>query len=866
MGLEANRLVSMASKQQSLNIQAQALLAFKNSSVKVDPNGLLNSWDYSVSSNPCSWKGVICSFNAHVTDLNFRNGGLIGQLQMSDLLNIENLRHVDLHGNYFSGDLYFNNTVSSSPCVLEALDLSFNNLSESISDGVLVACDRLTSLNLSHNLIPGASLKFGASLLELDLSSNLISDFSTLNYSIMNCQNLNLLNFSGNRLTGRLGSLSSCKNLSVLDLSYNALSGVLPTGLIADSLKFLDLSNNNISGNFSELEFRNCSSLSLLNLTQNSLYGKGTAFPGSLRNCQLLERLDLSNNNLQGNISGSVLGELRNLRHLSLAQNQFFGAIPLGLGSICDTLEELDLSGNRLSGGLPLTFVSCSSLQSINLGNNQLSGDFLQTVISTLPNLKTLNIPFNNISGSVPLSLTNCSQLEVLDLSSNALVGNIPSGFCSSPLSSSLQNILLAGNFLSGTLPSELGKCKNLRTIDFSLNNISGTIPSEIWTLPNLSNLIMWGNNISGKIPEDICTSGGDLETLILNNNSIEGTIPSALTNCTELKWVALSHNRLTGKIPAGIGNLQNLVILQLDDNLLTGEIPPRLGECGSLVWLDLNSNSLTGSIPTVLAKQAGFISPRPLNVKYVFVTNEDRKTCRGAGELLEFNGIRAGRLARIIADTCTDSRMYPGMKIYSFSSNGSMIFLDLSQNFLSGSIPTSLGSLSYLQVLNLRQNELSGNIPYSLGGLKVIEILDLSDNQLEGNIPGSLGILSFLVDLDLSNNNLSGLIPVSGQLSTFRPSRYLNNSGLCGLPLPPCGSETLFGSTGDSKSDSENSSNPSKFDRFWVALVLGYGSGGIVGVVIGNWIFQLKYDLFVKTFIGGRPQRRKRFKRFKRN
>ncbi|KAI3953322.1 hypothetical protein MKX01_042317 [Papaver californicum] len=302
----------------------------------------------------------------------------------------------------------------------------------------------------------------------------------------------------------------------------------------------------------------------------------------------------------------------------------------------------------------------------------------------------------------------------------------------------------------------------------------------------------MWANNITGKIPNTICTNGNTyLETLILNNNLMTGTLPESLAACTKLLWVSLSTNRISGKIPSGIGNLKNLAILQLGNNLLDGDIPPELGNCESLIWLDLNSNALTGSLPPQLANQADLITPGLVSGKqFAFVRNEGGTSCRGAGGLTEFEGIRSERLANLpTLHSCPSIRIYTGLTVYSFVSNGSMIYLDVSYNSLSGNIPNRFGSMNYLQVLNLGHNRLTGSIPDSLGDLKQVGVLDLSHNYLEGYVPGSLGSLSFLSDLDISNNNLRGPLPSGGQLITFPASRYENNSGLCGVPLPPCGS-----------------------------------------------------------------------------
>ncbi|KAL1204890.1 Receptor-like protein kinase BRI1-like 3 [Cardamine amara subsp. amara] len=725
------------------------LTAFKEISVKSDPNNFLGNWRYgSGRRNPCSWRGVSCSDDGRVISLDLRNGGLTGTLNLSNLTALSNLRNLYLQGNVFSsGDS------------------------------------------------TGSSSSSGCSLEVLDLSSNSISDHSMVDYVFSSCLNLVSVNFSSNNLAGKLKSSPSMNNkrITTVDLSYNRLSEEIPETFISNfpaSLKHLDLSNNNFSGSFSRLSFGLCENLTVLSLSNNLI--SGNKFPITLSNCKLLETLNLSRNSFTGKFPGErYWGNFQNLKQLSLAHNLYSGEIPPELSLLCRTLEVLDLSGNSFTGQLPKTFTSCGSLQSLNLGNNKLSGDFLTTVVSKLPKITYLYLPYNNISGSFPISLTNCTNLRVLDLSSNEFTGEVPSGFCSLQSSSVLEKLMIANNYLSGTVPVKLGKCKSLKTIDLSFNALTGPIPKEIWTLPNLSDLVMWANNLTGGIPDNICVDGGNLEMLILNNNLLTGSIPESISKCTNMLWISLSSNLLTGEIPVGIGNLEKLAILQLGNNSLTGNLPRELGNCKSLIWLDLNSNNLTGNLPAELASQAGLVKPGSVSGKqFAFVRNEGGTECRGAGGLVEFEGIRADRLEHFhMVHSCPATRIYTGMTMYMFTVNGSMIFLDISYNAVSGSIPLSYGKMGYLQVLNLGHNRLTGTIPDSFGGLKAIGVLDLSHNNLQGFIPGSIGGLSFLSDLDISNNNLTGPIPFGSQLTTFPVTRYANNSGLCGVPLPPCSS-----------------------------------------------------------------------------
>ncbi|XP_057765342.1 receptor-like protein kinase BRI1-like 3 [Salvia miltiorrhiza] len=778
---------SLASKPESSG-EVATLLSFRQSSIQSDPKGFLANWSPS-SPTPCSWSGVSCSDDGRVYRLDFTNAGLVGRLHISHLTPLPALTTLIFTGNSLDGNL--SSSSSPSSCSFESLDLSVNSFSEPLAaDSLLNSCSKLAFLNLSHNSIPSATLKLGPALSQLDLSANKITDLGLLTWLLSSCQNLNLLNFSSNKLAGKLQtSFPLCKSLEVLDLSNNRLEGQVPPALLKNlpSLKILHLSSNNFTSDLFNLDFRSVTNLTILNLSHNSISVSG--FPATLGYCQSLQTLDLSHNIIKLRIPGDLLAKMMNLKQLVLASNGFFGEIPLQLGEICRSLEVLDVSGNQLTGELPSSFASCSRLVTLKLSSNNLSGSFLDTVVSSITSLKYLYVASNNISGAVPPSLTNCTRLEALDLSSNNLTGNVPSELCSG--NSVLEKLLLANNYLSGAVPSELGLCKNLRSIDLSFNDLSGSLPPEIWTLPALSDVVMWANNLSGQIPEGICINGGNLQTLILNNNFISGTLPKSIVNCTNLIWVSLSSNRLSGEIPQDIGNLVNLAILQLGNNSLSGAIPPGIGNCRSLIWLDLNSNELRGGLPPELAAQTGLIVPGVVSGKqFAFVRNEGGTECRGAGGLVEFEGIRPDRLANFpMVHACPSTRIYSGMTVYTFTGNGSMIYLDLSYNQLSGSIPASLGSMTYLQVLNLGHNGLSGEIPSSVGGLKSAGVLDLSHNKLQGFIPGSLGGLTFLSDLDVSNNNLSGLIPSGGQLTTFPASRYENNSGLCGVPLAPCGS-----------------------------------------------------------------------------
>ncbi|KAI8531557.1 hypothetical protein RHMOL_Rhmol11G0145800 [Rhododendron molle] len=88
------------------------------------------------------------------------------------------------------------------------------------------------------------------------------------------------------------------------------------------------------------------------------------------------------------------------------------------------------------------------------------------------------------------------------------------------------------------------------------------------------------------------------------------------------------------------------------------------------------------------------------------------------------------------------------------------LVDLQLHNNNLTGTIPTSIGNLVNLTTLHLHHNYLSESIPEEVGMLRCLIDLKLHVNNLTGNIPPELGLLANLVTLNLAANRLSGSIP----------------------------------------------------------------------------------------------------------
>ncbi|CAA0806432.1 Protein BRASSINOSTEROID INSENSITIVE 1 [Striga hermonthica] len=744
---------------------SRQLISFKNSL----PNpGELQTWQPAVS--PCNFRGVLCK-NSRVSSVDLSGSRLDTDLGTvaGFLFPLQNLESLVLKNANITGAI---SSVARFSCSsrLNWLDLSGNSVSGHIAEiPALGICSGLISLNLSRNSVDphrgggapraAATAVPSSSVQILDLSYNNISGDDAVAWILSGgaFPELRHLSLKGNRVSGAFPEFNF-KNLAHLDLSANNISAAFPAFSDCSALQHLDLSSNKFTGGVGNSLAR-CSELTFLNLTSNRLTGPAPTLPAAA--------------------SG--------LRFLYLRENDFQGVLPETLSGSCEALVELDLSFNNFTGNLPQSLASCSALELLDFSANNFSGELPVGIFLKLTNLRSLLVSSNNFVGNLPESFSKLTSLEILDVSSNNISGSIPAGLCREP-SNSLRVLYLQNNILTGPIPDSLSNCSQLESLDLSFNYLNGGIPSSLGSLSKLRDIIMWLNELNGEIPNELMHLQS-LENLILDFNDLSGSIPASLGNCTNLNWISFSNNRLTGEIPSSLGNLANLAILKLGNNSLTGKIPAELGECRSLLWLDLNTNFLNGTIPPGLFKQSGNIAAAVLTGKsYVYIKNDGSKQCQGAGNLLEFGGIRQEQLNRISTrHPCNFTRVYRGITQPTFNHNGSMIFLDLSHNYLSGSIPKELGSMFYLSILNMGHNVLSGPIPMELGGLKNVAILDLSYNRLNGTIPQSLKSLTLLGEIDLSNNELSGMIPESNPFDTFPDYRFANNSGLCGYPLPSC-------------------------------------------------------------------------------
>ncbi|KAH0919314.1 hypothetical protein HID58_026974 [Brassica napus] len=643
-------------------------------------------------------------------------------------------------------------------------------------------------------------------------------------------------------LLGQLHGYKSCilkERNALLDLKIFLISTteegqsepVLPSwtnDTTSDCCQWERVKCNSTSGRVLKLSTRG------LNLKESSLLNLSLLHP-----FEEVQILDLSESKFGGFFDGvegyKSLSRLRNLEILDLSSNKFNSSVFhflnaatslttlllqgnnmnklsamvklkfLDLSGICKlkNLQELDISQNNLVGEFPLCLTGLTGLRVIDLSSNQMKGSWTPKFQLNAIALRSCNLV------KVPHFLLHQKDLRQVDLSDNNISGQFPSWLLAN--NTKLDVLLLRSNYLTSfQLPRS---AHNLLFLDLSVNKFNHLLPENIGSLYMLD---VSYNNLTGGIPSWI-GENQFLGALQLSNNVLEGEIPPSLLNIFSLRLLDLSGNGLSGGLPQEV-SFRTPVVLYLQDNNLSGHIPDTL--LANVLILDLRNNRLSGNIPDFINTQTTNILllrgnnltgciPRQLcglsNIHLLDLANNRlngsipsclSNTSLGLGKEDAPYGYSFGVAVVAPGDsTSTDSFSYLNTQYdiefatkhrYDAYRGGILNYLyglDLSENELTGEIPSELGDLLRLRALNLSHNYLSGVVPATFSGIRNLESLDLSFNRLHGRIPPQLTELNSLAVFNVSYNNLSGAIPQGKQFNTFETLSYLGNLLLCGQP-----------------------------------------------------------------------------------
>ncbi|MBA0772907.1 hypothetical protein Gotri_008219, partial [Gossypium trilobum] len=586
--------------------------------------------------------------------------------------------------------------------------------------------------------------------------------------------------------------------------SKGKLVGNLPplVGKLTE-LRVLSLAFNDIGGEI-PLELWGLQNLEELDLEGNSLTGK---LPNEFVGLRNLRVLNLGFNELEGEIPGSF-SRFVDLEVLNLAGNKLKGSMPSYVGSFHKLKEYLDLSWNFLVGSIPSSLGNCPRLRTLLLFSNMLDG-VIPNELGQLHKLEVLDVSRNNLSGLIPMELGNCAQLSVLVLS------NLFDPVLSEQSSS---------EELSFRLP--------LATTD-EYNHFRGSIPMRITTLPKLK--VLW-------VPRA----------------NLEGKLARNWSGCENLEMVNLAQNRFSGEIFGVFNGCKKLHHLDLSSNRLTGELDDKL-PIPCMTLFDISGNLMSGSIPKFnqsvcpgfSSLSYGLLQTR--DPAFVYLSFFAYKTRHAM--VFPFSSSKAVLIHNFGGNSFSGS--LPGLPVvptrlekqidYAFLAGGNKLtgsfpgslfgncnklhglIADVSKNKLSGHIPFGIGAIcGSLRYLDVSENQITGLIPRCFGYLKSLVFLDLSRNKFRGPVPEGLHQLKYLKHLSLASNNLTGSIP-----SSFAQLRSLEVLDLSSNSLSVRSAETTF--TGSSQigaaSPSSNTIDDQSLDSIEIASIAS--ASAIVSVLL---------------------------------
>ncbi|CAK9152283.1 unnamed protein product, partial [Ilex paraguariensis] len=169
--------------------------------------------------------------------------------------------------------------------------------------------------------------------------------------------------------------------------------------------------------------------------------------------------------------------------------------------------------------------------------------------------------------------------------------------------------------------------------------------------------------------------------------------------------------------------------------------------------------------------------------------------TCSPSGERVMILNLESQRLVGSIPPSIGNLTFLTGINLRNNSFNGAipqemgrlihLQHLNFTYNSFVGRIPTNITHCTELTVLDLVYNELVGLIPDQLSSLSKLLLLALGGNHLTGGIPAWVGNFSSLLRISLALNNLEGNIPHElGNLSSLKFFQVYGNE-LSGT-IPP--------------------------------------------------------------------------------
>ncbi|KAF2863755.1 L domain-like protein, partial [Piedraia hortae CBS 480.64] len=415
-------------------------------------------------------------------------------------------------------------------------------------------------------------------------------------------------------------------------------------------------------------------------------------------------------------------------------------------GPIFAGLEMLDLHSNRLSA-IPAGLRRLEHLTYLNLMHNGLDNTCF-SVITQITSLQELRLGNNNLSGNLSADLRNLSRLRILDVQSNRIQ----------------------------TLPDSLGDLSDLKVLNVSANQLT-SIPMDALQRVPLTDLDASANAlIASLFPLGAQGRHITLQNLMLQNNSLAALSFTSTPELPQIRTLDVTNNHLTSlpdvsgyhelttlaagenkiqDLPGGFTRLSKLRHVNLSGNVITS-LDPEIGLMEALESLNLSANPLRERKFITMTTQA---LKRDLKNRLAPDEAGDIKEEEEEQEMQEVWLLKNGSLdlaAKGLENV--DNELGKYLKIHDVTT------LSLTSNKLT-TIPISLSLGSGLRRLDLSHNPFLPNYLEGNLELPLLEELSLRACKLTSLEPLKHLNAPQLQTLDVTANALTGIVPAVREL-----------------------------------------------------------------------------------------------------
>ncbi|KAK5125810.1 hypothetical protein LTR85_012086 [Meristemomyces frigidus] len=397
-------------------------------------------------------------------------------------------------------------------------------------------------------------------------------------------------------------------------------------------------------------------------------------------------------------------------------------------------LETLDLHGNSLQV-LPMGLRRLERLTSLYLAHNKLDNACFD-ILSQITSLKELRLGHNTLSGNLPAGICQLPYLETLDVQANRLLG----------------------------LPEALRELVSLKVLNVAGNQLTAVPMDALEQLP-LIELDASSNALIGSLfPLGGASGHSKLQTLRVANNSLAVLTFAEALDLPQLRSIDVTNNHLTVLPP--VTGWTELITLAAGDNKMA-ELPVGFTDLHKLRNANLTSNELRLVDPEIArmdSLESLILASNPLREKkYLTMNAEDIKRelrAKLEPEVMEDGDVSDPETVVGLSDGAGSAR-----SAWLLKANG---VLDLASKSLSDDVNDGLGS--FLKSNEVKQLVLSSNkltaVPPALWLAQDLRILDLSGNTLGSDYFSADFELPSLRELNLRNCRLTTLEPLTSQLA----------------------------------------------------------------------------------------------------